>query len=110
VPPFHTVCHVFVGKGTAFDGRDGLRLSSDFPCSSQTFLVVEAGEPVPWTKPSELTYGPDVPLPDLRLLFKDGFRATMADGSRRWVCRETSEESLRASITRTGGRSIRQDR
>ena len=26
VPPYHTVCQVFVGKGTAFDGREGLAL------------------------------------------------------------------------------------
>src|SRR5919201_819842 len=30
VPPHHTVCHVFVGQGTAFEGRQGLRLAEDF--------------------------------------------------------------------------------
>src|SRR6516225_10697984 len=25
IPPYHTVCHVFVGKDTAFEGREGLR-------------------------------------------------------------------------------------
>src|SRR5947209_6845650 len=79
VPPSHTVLHVFVGKGTAFEGREGLRLPEDFPDgTSNTLLVVEAGPPVPWTKPEDLPYAPDRPLPNLDLLFKDGFRAGLA--------------------------------
>src|SRR5438034_8063102 len=72
VPPYHTVCQVFVGKGTAFEGRKGPRLSGDFlDPTNYTFLVVEAGPPVPWTKPEDLEYDPDGPLPDLRPLFKN---------------------------------------
>ena len=104
LPPYHTVCHVFVGSGAAFEGREGLRLPDDFPDgTSNTFLIVEAGEPVPWTKPEDLPYAPNQPLPDLRCLFKDGFRAGLADGSRRWVPKGASEETLRAAITRNGG-------
>jgi Protein of unknown function (DUF1559) len=100
VPPYHTVCHVFVGKGTAFEGREGLR-SHDFPNgTSNTLLVIEAGEPVPWTKPADLVYDPDGPLPELPLLFRDGFRMAFADGSTRWVKKEISEATLRAIITR----------
>lgn len=55
IPQYQTICHVFVGKGTAFDGRTGLRTKSDFPDgASNTILVVEAGKPVPWTKPEDL--------------------------------------------------------
>jgi Protein of unknown function (DUF1559) len=101
VPPYHTVCHVFVGKGAAFEGREGLRVPEDFPKgSSNTFLVVEAGAPVPWSKPEDLTYEPDGPLPDLRGLFKDGFRACLADGSARFVRKEVSEPTLRWAISR----------
>jgi hypothetical protein len=103
VPPHHTVCKVFVGKGAAFEGREGLSLGHDFPDgTSNTLLVVEAGEPVPWTKPEDLAYEPGGSLPDLRRLFKDGFRACMADGSRRFVGKESSEATLRALITRNG--------
>src|SRR5262245_55317470 len=100
VPPYHTVCHVFVGKGAAFEGRDGLRLDKDFPDgTTTTFLVVEAGEPVPWSQPAELPYDPDGPLPDLRCIIRDGFRAQMAVGSGRWVKKGTSVATLRAAIT-----------
>jgi hypothetical protein len=101
LPPYHTVCHVFVGRGTPFEGRKGLRWPGDFvKGTSNTLLVVEAGEPVPWSKPANLVYDPDGPLPDLRGLFKDGFRAALADGSMRWMRNGTSEATLRWAISR----------
>jgi hypothetical protein len=104
VPAYHTVCHVFVGKGAAFEGREGLNLAADFPDgTSNTVLVVEAGEPVPWSKPDDLRYDPDGPLPPLRCLFRDGFRAGFVDGSRHWLPKTASEATLRALITRNGG-------
>ena len=103
IPPYHTICHVFVGKGAAFEECPGLRLPQDFPDgTSNTILIVEAGEPVPWTKPDDLTYDPEGPLPDLRSVFKDGFRVGLGDGSTRWIKKGTSEATLRAAITRNG--------
>ena len=104
VPAHHTVCHVFVGKGAAFEGRRGLRLPADFPDgTSNTILVAEAGPPVPWTKPEDLPFDPDGPLPELRRLFKGGFRAGLADGSRWWFSSDTSETALRRWIRRDDG-------
>ena len=104
MPPYHTVCHVFVGPGAAFEGPHGLRLKADFPDgTSHTLLVVETGKPVPWTKPEDLPYDPYGPLPDLTGIFHDGFRARLADGSGHWVTKGTGEASLRAAITRNGG-------
>jgi hypothetical protein len=110
VPPHHTVCHVLVGKGAAFEGREGLRLPTDFSDGvSNTLLLVEAGQPVPWTKPEDLSYDPDGPLPDLRGLFHDGFRACLADCSLHFVRKGTSESVLRAAITRNGGEALPPD-
>jgi hypothetical protein len=107
VPAYHTVCKVFVGKGAAFEGRNGLQMPADFPDgTSDTVLIAEAGEPVLWTKPEDLPYDPDEPLPNLRGLFKDGFRVGMADGSMRWLKWEMSEETLRAVITRNGNEKL----
>ena len=68
----NTYYQVFVGPQTAFE-RAGLgrwarywNEQSDFPDgASYTFLVVEAGRAVPWTKPAEIEYAPDGPLPEL---------------------------------------------
>ena len=61
--PFTTFYRVFVGKGTAFEDRRGL---SEIPDGDdRTLAVVEAAETVPWTKPDELLYDSDKPLPKL---------------------------------------------
>jgi hypothetical protein len=102
--PFTTNCQVFVGKGAAFEGERGLRIPRDFPDgTSQTILIVEAARAVPWTKPEDLPYAPDWPLPRLGGFFRgDGFYVACADGSPRYLLQETSEATLRALITRNG--------
>ena len=69
---------------------------------STTFLNVDAGKPVPWSKPEDLAFDPAEPLPDLKGIFRDGFFACMADHRRLWVADRTSEATLRALITRNG--------
>jgi hypothetical protein len=63
-------------------------------------MIVEAGKPVPWTKPKELVYDPDGPLPELTCLFRDGFRAAQVSPSVTFIDKSTSEPELRAAITR----------
>jgi hypothetical protein len=110
MPPFHTIVHVFVGKGTAFEGPGGLRLKDDFPDgTSNTILLVEAGKPVPWTAPDELVYDPLGPLPELKGVFRDSFRIGFADGSVGFIGRDKSETRLRAAITRNGGEKFEHD-
>jgi len=108
--PYTTYYQVFVGKGAAFEGREGLRFREDFPDGpSNTFLVVEAGTAVPWTKPQDLPYGPGLPLPRLGGLFPGSFRAAMGDGSVRTVPQDAAEATLRAAITRNGGEKWQSD-
>lgn len=103
MPPDHTIMHVFVGRYAAFEGAKGLLYPWDFPDGvSNTILVIEAGEPVPWSKPEDLAYDPDQPLPSLRSPFRHGFRVGLGDGSVRFVRSTISEATLRAAITRNG--------
>jgi hypothetical protein len=101
VPPHHTVCHVFVGQETPFALRAGPRVPQSFyPAGmSGTCLIIEAGEPTPWTKPQEIVYHPNGPLPALTGLFEDGFRAATADGTVHFVKKGINEESLRSAIS-----------
>jgi hypothetical protein len=102
LPAYHTIHHVFVGKGAAFEGKQGLKLAELNDGLSNTILIVEAGEPVPWTKPEEISFDPNQPVPELRCLFKDGFRVAMGDGAVFWVKKNPNAEKLRAAITRNG--------
>jgi hypothetical protein len=116
--PGKTHYQVFVGPGAAFE-RDGLT-PRDFPDGlADTLLVVEAAEPVPWSKPVDLEYDPDKPLPRLGGIHKkatfffnrvvntrDGFNAAFADASTRFIADDVSEATLRALITRNGGETV----
>lgn len=121
--PYTTYYQVFVGEGTAFEGGEGLRLPDDFPNgTSSTFLVAEAGEAVPWTKPADLVYAADRPLPSLGGIFKSegrfslfgpnravGFHAAFADGSTRFIRAGVHEDWLRSAITRAGCQGLDPD-
>ncbi len=104
--PGRTHFRAFVGKGAAFEGPEGVSLA-DFPdVRDQTFLVVEAAEAVPWTKPEELDFAPGKPLPALGFALQYFFVAAMADGSVQRVDKGIPEASLRAVISRNGGEKL----
>jgi hypothetical protein len=99
-----TYYQVFVGQETPFNGMEPPRYPSKFIDGTfSTFLVVEAAEPVPWTRPQDVPYDSRKPLPKLGGLFADGFHAAMADGTVRFVSRGAPEELIRAAITPSGG-------
>jgi hypothetical protein len=76
---------------------------------SNTILLVEGDERVPWTKPEDLHYAADRPLPKLGGLHRHGFVVAMADGSVRMVSKKTSEKTIRAAITPNGGEILGPD-
>ena len=66
---------------------------------SNTFMVVEAGSPVPWTKPEDISYDKEKPLPKLGRQFDDGFHAAFADGSVRFLGNANDPDIVRRLIT-----------
>jgi hypothetical protein len=108
--PGYTYFRVFIGTGTAFEDPRGQRLKDFWDGTSNTILIAEAHEAVPWTKPDELPYALDQPLPRLGGIARDGSaRVVMADGSVRGILPTMSEASLRAAITRNGGEQLGPD-
>jgi hypothetical protein len=106
IPSTHTYIHVFVGKGTPFESSDGEPMSSFTDGTSNTFLMIEGGKPVPWSKPEDLVYESDQPLPSLDGPFKYGIRIGYADGSMHFIPRDLDEKIFRAAITRNGGENV----
>jgi prepilin-type processing-associated H-X9-DG protein len=105
--PKLTYFQVFVGKGTAFESREGLRIPDDFPDgTSKTILIVEAEPPIPWTKPADLLYSPDEPLPKFWTVRQGGYNAAFADGHIMFLEGDNHEARTRARITRNGGEII----
>ena len=102
-----TKYQVFVGPGTAFEDRpQGVRLTDITDGTANTLLVVEAANGVPWTKPEDLPFNPNAPLPPLGGEFRGIFLAAYADGSCKPVPRDTPEATLKALITRNGGELV----
>jgi hypothetical protein len=101
-----TYYQVFVGKDAPFDGMVSPRFPASFPDGvSNTFLVAEGGEAVPWTKPQDLPFDGKA-VPKLGGLFADGFHVAMADGTVRFVPRGAEEKAIRAAITPRGAEPI----
>jgi hypothetical protein len=97
--PYATYYQGLVGRGTLFDGEEGTKVTDVIDAGSPTLMVVEAGHPVPWTKPEDVPYDAAGPLPMLGGQFADGFYAGFADGSVGFLGREIAPERLRTLIT-----------
>ena len=71
---------------------------------SNTLMIVEAEEAVPWYKPDVFAYDGKLPLPKLGAKDADSFLAAMGDGSvRAFKPSKLGEKTLRALITINGG-------
>jgi DNA-directed RNA polymerase subunit M/transcription elongation factor TFIIS len=103
----------FTGPHTLFDPTlpGGARIPASFPDgTATTIFVVEAADPVEWTKPDDLPFEVGRPLPKLGAFYADGSSlALMGDASVHRVDRSTSEITLRAAITRDGGELLGPD-
>jgi hypothetical protein len=94
-----TYFQVFVGPQTPFRGDVGPRMPLSFPDgTSNTILIAEAANAVPWTKPEDLPFTAAGPLPPLGGHFPGGFLCALADGSVRQVRPSTSTQTIKWAI------------
>lgn len=108
-PKGNTYYQVFFGKGALFEGNEGTRFAAITDGTSNTLMVAEASTSVPWTKPEDLPFDKDKPLPKLGGQFEDGFTVVFADCSGKYIKKSIDDQVLRALITRNGGEVIPAD-
>jgi prepilin-type processing-associated H-X9-DG protein len=106
--PFTTGYQGFIGNRAFFESSKGTKLAEITDGTSNTLMVIEAKQAVPWTKPDDVPFNPTV----ARALFgagsshPGGFNGCMADGSVRFISSAVNLEVLRALITRNGGEVV----
>jgi prepilin-type processing-associated H-X9-DG protein len=104
-PPWQ---HLYVGPAGVLSRPMPLRpafgLKSITDGLSNTIFVVEANQPVEWTKPDDLDASGNVPMPKMGGLWRgDRFNALFGDGSVRTLKIDIPDEMLRAFISYRGG-------
>jgi hypothetical protein len=101
-----TYYQVFTGPGTPFPAGKKSRLANIVDGTSNTIGVIEAGPPVPWTKPADIAYDPKQPLPKFTGPFSNQLHLTMFDGSAWAVRRDIPERELRHLIEAGDGNVV----
>jgi hypothetical protein len=84
--------------------KDQLSVAEFTDGTSNTIMVVEAGDPVEWTRPDDLDASPGKPFPKMGgHEWRNGlFQALMGDGSVRTLKPDMPESTLRALVTHSG--------
>lgn len=105
---FKTAYYAIVGERTGFGrAEEGIAIRSFTDGTSNTLMVVESKQGIPWTKPSDLAFEEDGALPGLGGFEKEGFFAAFADGSVQLIPSDYDEASLRLLIMRNDGKQVR---
>jgi prepilin-type processing-associated H-X9-DG protein len=86
MPKGLTTYEVVVDPSSMFTGKpSGVAFASVTDGTPNTFTVVEAATPVPWSKPEDLSLASQDPTLGMGSKHPGGFNATMADGSVRFI-------------------------
>jgi len=102
-----TYYQVFTGPDTVFDGTKKVKFNDIKDGTSHTILVIEAHDPVIWTKPADLTLPKEKDqMPAVGGQFKDKTHVLFCDAHVDFLSRKVSPVTLRALVTPNGGEKI----
>ena len=87
--------YALVGPGTVFEGPDGVKIRDITDGTSNTVMIVEAKRNIPWTKPEDLSFDPDKPVPELGGFVEGRFSAGFADGSVQLIQTDIVKDELK---------------
>src|SRR5262249_33502096 len=91
---------------TPFEPTRGAEISEILDGTSHRILVIETDAGVPWTKPADLAWNPDGPLPPLASPHDGGAHVLFSDGSSRFLKVTIEPRILLALLTKNGNEVI----
>jgi hypothetical protein len=98
--------YALVGPGTIFGEPAGVKVSQITDGTSNTIMLVEAKRDVPWTKPEDIAFDAERPLPSLGGFLDGMFAVGMADGSVGILNVDLPKDKLKWLILRNDGHPI----
>ncbi len=98
--------YALVGPGTMFDGTEGIQIQNVTDGTSNTLMIVEAKRNIPWTKPEDIPFDAEKPLPELGGFVEGGFNCAFADGSTHSLETVRVKDDLKWLIMRNDGHVI----
>lgn len=99
-----TFYQVFSGAPALFGPKSFTKIPGSVPDgTSRTGMVFEAGRPVVWTKPADLPFDEETPLPKLGGMFDGEFNVCLVDGSVLHVKKNANEKLLKLLIMPADG-------
>jgi prepilin-type processing-associated H-X9-DG protein len=109
--PGLTTYRAFVGPGALFEKDKATRFADVTDGLSNTIMVLESQEAVPWTRPDDLNFDPAAApsLSGAGSPHPGGFNVLMTDGSVRFFKRSIDLQTFKSLITRAGGEILRAD-
>jgi Protein of unknown function (DUF1559) len=93
----------FVGEGAFFELGRGATIADISDGTVNTLMVVEGAKTVPWTRPEDLPFGRERPLPHLGGLYKGGFHALTCAGEVHFLPKKIDTDLLCSAISRNDG-------
>ena len=102
-----TFYQTFSGEDALFGPKNKPLFPASIPDgTSQTAMVVEAGEPVIWSQPVDLPFDEKKPLPKLGGLFDGNFHVVMCDGSVKFLKKNPDEKWMKLVVMPADGSVI----
>ena len=99
------------GPDAAFEPGKKIKFTDFLDGTSNTIMVIETAELVPWAKPVDYKFDPKKPLPKIVPVgIQKVFQALLADGSVRAISTKIDPKMLKAAFTRSGGEIIDLDK